>query len=73
MRRKRNQISAIKDAVDEWIFEEMAIKEHIRNGFEQHEECLVAHQEMHYNVLLTTNMRKSNTKKVRSYKFYIMS
>ena len=25
---------AIKDSVGEWIFEEMAIKEHIRNGFE---------------------------------------
>ena len=25
---------AIKDSVNEWIFEEKAIKEHIRNGFE---------------------------------------
>ena len=34
VRRKRNQILAIKDSVDEWIFEERAIKEHIRNEFE---------------------------------------
>ena len=34
VRRKRNQILAIKDSVGEWIFEERAIKEHIRNGFE---------------------------------------
>ena len=34
VRRKRNQILAIKDSVGEWIFEEMAIKEHIRNRFE---------------------------------------
>ena len=33
VRRKRNQILAIKDSVGEWIFEERAIKEHIRNGF----------------------------------------
>lgn len=33
VRRKRNQISAIKDSVSEWIFEIRAIKEHIRNGF----------------------------------------
>ena len=29
-----NQILVIKDSVGEWIFEERAIKEHIRNGFE---------------------------------------
>ena len=34
VRRKQNQILAIKDSVGEWIFEERAIKEHIRNGFE---------------------------------------
>ena len=34
VRRKRNQILVIKDLVDECIFEERAIKKHIRNGFE---------------------------------------
>ena len=34
VKRKRNWILAMKDSVGEWIFEEMAIKEHIRNGFE---------------------------------------
>lgn len=29
----RNQITAIKNAVGEWIYEESEIKDHIRNGF----------------------------------------
>ena len=33
VRRKRNQILSIKDACGEWIFEESAVKEFIRNGF----------------------------------------
>ena len=33
VKRKRNQIMAIKDACGEWIFEESAVKEYIRNGF----------------------------------------
>ncbi|KAL0000247.1 hypothetical protein SO802_019849 [Lithocarpus litseifolius] len=34
VRRKRNQIVAIKNAVGDWIFEEHEVKEFIRNGFE---------------------------------------
>ena len=33
VRRKRNQILAIKDAVGEWINEEDVVKEFIRKGF----------------------------------------
>ena len=33
VRRKRNQIVAIKDHVGEWIYEESAIKEFFRSGF----------------------------------------
>ena len=33
VRRKRNQILAIKDAVGEWFYEENAIKGIIRSGF----------------------------------------
>ena len=33
VRRKRNQIMAIKDTCGEWIFEESTIKEYIRSGF----------------------------------------
>ena len=33
VRRKRNHIIAIKDACGEWIFEENAVKDYIRNGF----------------------------------------
>ena len=35
VKRKRNQISVIKDSIGEWIFKEGAIKEYIRNGFER--------------------------------------
>ena len=34
VRRKRNQIMAIKNAVGDWILEEHEVKEFIRNGFE---------------------------------------
>ena len=33
VRRKRNQILAIKNAVGEWIYEDNGVKEHIRAGF----------------------------------------
>ena len=33
VRRKRNQILAIKNAVGEWIYEDNGVKEHIRVGF----------------------------------------
>ena len=33
VRRKRNQIMAIKNAVGDWIYEEGDIKEFIRSGF----------------------------------------
>ena len=33
VRRKRNQILSIKDACGEWIIEESAVKEYIKNGF----------------------------------------
>lgn len=33
VRRKRNQISAIKDTIREWLYEENAVKEFIRDGF----------------------------------------
>ena len=33
VRRKRNQIMAIKDTCGEWIFEESTVKEYIRSGF----------------------------------------
>ena len=33
VRRKRNQILAIKDAMGEWLYEENAMKEFIRDGF----------------------------------------
>ena len=33
IRRKQNQILAIKDAVGEWIYEEAEVKAFIRNGF----------------------------------------
>ena len=34
VRRKRNQIRAIKNAMGDWIFEEHEVKEFIRDGFE---------------------------------------
>ena len=34
VRRKRNQILAIKDLTGEWIHEEMGVREFIRKGFE---------------------------------------
>ena len=33
VRRKRNQISAIKDTMGEWLYEENEVKEFIRDGF----------------------------------------
>ena len=33
VRRKRNQIMAIKDTCGEWIVEESKVKEYIRSGF----------------------------------------
>ena len=35
VRRKRNRIDAIKNSVDEWIFEERGIMEVIRKGYEE--------------------------------------
>ena len=35
VRRKRNQILAIKDSVGEWLYEENAIKDFIRSGFNE--------------------------------------
>jgi len=34
VRRKRNQIMAIKNVVGEWISEEHEVKDYVRNGFE---------------------------------------
>ena len=35
VRRKRNHILAIKNAVGEWIYEDNGVKEHIRDGFKE--------------------------------------
>jgi len=35
VRRKRNQIFEIKDSVGEWLYEENAIKDFIRSGFNE--------------------------------------